>query len=141
TFTGWEDFEGNSLDSYTIPARSGIVALVGDSENSVQFASASQQVVNFGTSTDLQIERDTVMTIAVKFKVPTNPAAGTVLFGNAGEPNRGFQLAVLASGQLAFNLNNTPATNRYQQLTNTDYADNTWHDLVIRKPAAFEDTT
>lgn len=141
TFTGWQDFEGNPLDNYSIPARSAIVALVEDSDRSIQFESVNEQAVNFGTSTDLQIERDTVMTIAVKFKVPTNPATGTVLFGNAGAPNRGFQLAVLASGQLAFNLNNTPATNRYQQVTNTDYADNVWHDLVIRKPAAFADTT
>jgi parallel beta-helix repeat protein len=141
TMIGWEDFEGNSLDSYTIPARSGIVALVGDSENSVQFASASQQAVNFGTAADVQIERGDPLVLAFKIKVPENSSGNQNIFTNFGSNNRGFSLTINSGGQIIFELRNTAATNRYQAITSGDFRDNAWHSFVIKKPAVWTDTT
>src|SRR5690606_10294922 len=105
------------------------------------FAAASQQAVNFGTAADIQIERDAIMTIAFKIKVAANPAARQHILTNFGATDKGFAVTITTSGQIRFELRNTLATNRYSITTTNDIADNTWHDIVIRKPAIWVDTT
>lgn len=139
----FQDVDGNAVTNYTIAAYSGLLLLAQPSSaNSIQFASASSQYVNFGTTADIQFERTDPFSIAFFFKIASAPASAQLLLSNFQEsPARGYRVVVTAGGKISIELRNTTTTNRYTATDNgSSHADNVWHHCLIIKPATHADT-
>lgn len=127
--------------SYTNNAnvQASIDVTVGIQENSLLFASASSQLVNFGTTADVQFLHTDPLAFSFWFKIPANPVTSNdIIIGtiNTLSQGRGFEVQCLTTGQIQVELRNTNGTNRYFILTNSDFADNAWHHLFFNKPSA-----
>lgn len=121
----------------TLSIQASIDVTVDIQENSLFFVRASSQLVEFGTTADIQFTNTNTFSIAFDFKIPANPAANHVVLGNLNPSGvgRGYEVQIQTTGIVFIELRNTSSTNRIQLGTVADYADNAWHRCLITKPA------
>lgn len=105
-------------------------------ENSLFFTGASSQLVNFGTTGDVQFLHTDPLAISFWFKWPSNPVTtNDVIFGtiDTGSQGRGFEFQMKTTGHISVELRNTNGTNAYLIETTGDFADDAWHHLIFSK--------
>lgn len=105
-------------------------------ENSLFFTGANSQLVNFGTTGDVQFLHTDPLAISFWFKWPANPlSTNDVIIGtiNTGSQNRGFEVQMRTTGHIFVELRNTNSTNTYIIETTGDFADNAWHHFLFSK--------